>query len=363
MRPKVTVYHYRYLPYSETFIHRQMQGLCRHFDLKILTYLIENQNEFSGFTPVLIPHHTRMNILTGREKRCFLRNIRGSSLFHVNFGNNAVDVQQHASQAGVPMTVFFHGVDASAWLRDRNYLRKLKESKFAAVFVNSEDMKRRLLPFLPAGAKCHAVYIGIPLERFPFKERTGLPHDAFFLQIARFVPKKGIDITLRAFRLYLRDFPKSALLLAGDGPLKEDLKKLAVSLGIEKSVRFLGRITNTECAKLLSTANAFIQPSLTAANGDMEGIPTALCEAMASGLPVISTRHSGIPELIDDCKDGLLANEGDVEGVYSKMKLLKDMNIREISRNARSKIEEKFDHAKTIDFFCKKMADIVAGDR
>ena len=362
MKHKLTVYHYRYLTVSETFIYRQLQALNRVFDLTLLTHAVENRNDFAGLAPILAPRRSVINTATGRQKRFFLRYLRDSRLFHVNFGHHAVDVQEYAALAGIPMTVYFLGVDASAWLRDAWYRKKLRTSQFAAVFVNSEDMKRRLLPFLPPGTRCHVAYVGIALERFPFQEHTTLPDDGIFLQVSRLVPKKGADISLRAFSLYLRDFPKAELLIAGDGPLRRDLEKLMRSLGIEKSVKFLGSIGYDRYVELLHGAHAYLQPSLTAMDGDMEGLPTAVCEAMASGLPVISTRHSGIPEVIDDGIDGLLANEGDAEGLYARMRQLKESNISRISRQARMKIEQKFDHMKSIESFCRRLTDIIGGN-
>lgn len=361
LKKKISVYHYSYLPLSETFIFRQIQGLTRYFEVSVITSAIENKEEFPGIEPLVIPPQNAWTRLMRSERQFFKKHLRESGLFHVNFGHIAVNMQDHALKAGIPMTAYFLGVDASACLKAPDYRRKLKAAKFAAVFVNSEDMKKRLSPFLPTATKCHVAYLGIPLERFPFRVRSTVPDDAIFLQVSRLDQKKGVDITLKAFSRYLRDYPESRLILAGDGPLKSDLQRLASSLGIEKKVDFLGHIGYSKYTELLQTAHAFIHPSITAANGDMEGLPTAVCEAMASGLPVIASRHSGIPEIIDDGVDGFLAEEGDIEGVFNKLLLLKQVDVEAVSRKARLKIESKFDHAKTSAVLARHMSIIMSG--
>jgi colanic acid/amylovoran biosynthesis glycosyltransferase len=358
---QIAVYHYSYLPLSETFIYRQFQGLMQHFNVKVITHNIENKSEFPGIEPLIIPPQNFWRRLIRSDRKFLDKNLRGSSLFHVNFGHFAVDMQYIARRLSIPMTAYFLGVDASACLKDTEYRRKLKKASFAAVFANSQDMKKRLVPFLPTGTKCRVTYCGIPLERFPFKLRQSVPEDPIFLQVSRLDYKKGVHITLRSFSRYLQIYPTARLIIAGDGPLKSDLQRLASSLEIEKSVNFLGYIGYKEYFELLRAADVFIQPSITAPDGDMEGLPTAICEAMASGLPVISTWHSGIPEVIEDGENGFLAKENDIDSLFDRMLLLHKTDISIISQNARKKIETTFDHRKTIEILATYMNDIIAG--
>lgn len=361
MKNRLAVYHYRYLPYSETFIHRQLMGLGRYFDIKLITHGVENIEEFPGFDPLVVPSRTAWRNLIKYDDKYFAKHLFGSDLFHVNFGHVAVNMQDHAFKIGIPMTAYFLGVDASACLNNPDYRKKLRDSRFAAVFVNSENMKKRLSTLLPDVTKCHVAYLGIPLERFPFNARRTVPDDAIFLQVSRLEQKKGVDLTMKAFSRYSSEFPNARLIVAGDGPLKFDLQRLSRSLGIENKVHFAGYIGYRKYAELLQTAHAFIHPSITADDGDMEGLPTVVCEAMASGLPVISSRHSGIPEIIDDGSEGFLAEEGDVDGIYSKMLLLKKVDVEAVSRRARLKIESKFDHDKTAASLIKYMKSIITG--
>lgn len=362
MKKQISIYHRCYLPLSQTFIHRQLQGLERYFDLRVFTHGIENKDEFSGIDPVVIPQPGLLHRLLGGHKRIIREQLRGSSLFHVNFGHFALAMQQHARAAGIPITAYFLGADASAYLRDPAYCHRLRQSKFDSVFVNSQDMKRRLVSHLPPDTSCNVVYCGIPLERFPFRQRRAVSDGAVFLQVSRLDPKKGIDVTLKAFRRYLRETdPRARLVVAGDGPLRTDLLQLSDALGLQGKVSFLGPIGYQRYIELLHSADVFIHPSHTAADGDMEGLPTAICEAMACGLPVVSTLHSGIPELVDDGENGYLAQERDDAGIFDSMVLLRNSDIAAMSRSARLKIESRFDHDKNISMLADHMNRILQG--
>ncbi len=337
-----------------------------YFDVKLITSKLENRTEFPGIQPFVVPRQNYWKSLFGGKRRFvnFIdKHLRGCQLFHVNFGHVAVDLQLHAKRLGIPMTTYFLGVDASACLKKRDFIEKLKCSFFNTVFVNSEDMKKRLQPHLPSNAKCRVAYCGIPLSRFQFKHRTTVPDGALFLQVSRLEKKKGVDVTLQAFNKYVKESDRNArLVIAGDGPLRERLMQLAHALDLNERVSFLGSIGYQRYIELLQTADVFIHPSVTADDGDMEGLPTAICEAMACGLPVLATRHSGIPEVITDGENGYLAEERDVSGLYDRMILLRKSEVGTISRNARMQIENKFDHDKTIRILAEYMTRIMAGD-
>lgn len=362
MKKQISIYQRCYLPLSQTFIYRQLQGLKRFFDLRLFSHETDNRGEFPGFEPARIPEQDLTGWLLGRYRKAILRELSGSSLFHVNFGHLAVAMQPYARRAGIPITAYFLGADASMYLRNPGYRRSLHHTEFDAVFVNSQDMKSRLTPYLRPGTECTVVYCGIPLERFPFRGRSRVGEGALFLQVSRLDPKKGLDVTLKAFRRYLEECDATArLVIAGDGPLRDELMRLSQTMGVAGRVTFAGAVGYREYLELLQAADVFIHPSQTAPDGDMEGLPTAICEAMACGLPVLSTHHSGIAEVVDDGENGFLVAEGDAAGLFERMALLRCCDVAAMSASARRKIETRFDHDRNITVLADHLNRVIRG--
>ena len=125
----------------------------------------------------------------------------------------------------------------------------------------------------------------------------------------------------------------------------EQAQAMAVSLDIAERVRFLGAQPHDEVKALLRRAHVFVLPSVTPSDGDMEGVPVALMESMACGLIVVSSRHSGIPELIEDRVEGFLSDEHDVEALARDIGWIADNHpaCETVTRAARAKIERQFD--------------------
>ena len=163
-----------------------------------------------------------------------------------------------------------------------------------------------------------------------------------FFQLSRFTVKKGHPYTLKAFAIYTKNHPEinARLVLAGDGPLMKEIQDLVIQLGIESMVEFKGAVTQAEAKELMEQAHVFVHHSVVAENNDMEGIPNAIMEAMAMELPIVSTYHSGIPELVQDGINGFLVEEKDVEN-YAR-KLAKISSWSYLPEN-RKRIEEKFE--------------------
>lgn len=155
--------------------------------------------------------------------------------------------------------------------------------------------------------------------------------------------------------------------IIGDGPLRQPLEALASELGIAEQVSFLGSLAHQDVKEWLRRSHAFVLPSVTARNGDVEGIPVALMEAMAAGLTVVSSNHSGIPELIEDQKTGFLADERDVETLASRLRFVAEHpeQCEDVALQARKKVEAEFDMAALDNDFAEIVSRIARaeGDR
>jgi colanic acid/amylovoran biosynthesis glycosyltransferase len=140
---------------------------------------------------------------------------------------------------------------------------------------------------------------------------TGVKGDFLFLSVGRLVEKKGHQYTIRAFAICRRANPGLAmrLVIIGHGALLPQLRSLAAELGLADEVMFTGGLSRQLVRDYLVAADAFVLPSVTAADGDTEGIPVSIMEAMAMELPVLSTVHSGIPEIVQDGITGFLVPE------------------------------------------------------
>lgn len=234
------------------------------------------------------------------------------------FGFHAVRVMQAAAFAEVPFVVHFRGSDLSAQRRIgvlRGRYRRLVSIASGGV-CKSKQMAAKLeqLGMLPSRILISASGANPAL----FKAGNPALAAPVFLAVGRFVAKKGPLKTIRAFALQ----PIGELWMVGDGPLFEDARRLVQDLKLQARVCFLGVKTQPEVADLMRQVRVFVQHSLIAPDGDSEGNPVSVMEAQLSGLPVVATRHAGIPDVVLDGCTGLLVEEGDVQGMAAAMERL-----------------------------------------
>jgi colanic acid/amylovoran biosynthesis glycosyltransferase len=188
---------------------------------------------------------------------------------------------------------------------------------------------------------------GIDLGRFRRRasEPTGTPR---ILCVARLVEKKGQDTLLRAVAMLAREGRRVRCQLIGDGPLRESLEATAQWLGISDLVTFSGALPATDVLAAYESASLFVLPCQMDANGDQDGLPVSLVEAMAVGVPVISTYISGIPELIEDGRSGLLVEPFDARALADAMKrLLDDAQLAVSLADEGRRVAETYDRTKT----------------
>ena len=270
---------------------------------------------------------------------------RAPDILHAHFGpvGAMVDALRDAGVVAAPLVTTFYGYDVSRTPASR-YRRLFRNGD--AFLVLSEAMRARLLAM---GAPSERVYIhrlGVDLARFApaAGTRPDVRGQLHLLSIARLVPKKGIADALRAVARARASVPTIRYTIVGDGPLRAELERLATSLGVADMVRFAGWMAQQDVLAVARTAHAVLAPSVTAPDGDAEGTPVAILEAQALALPVVATRHAGIPEVVVDGESAVLVDEHDVEALASAIVTLADPQVAErMGATGRALVERQHD--------------------
>jgi glycosyltransferase involved in cell wall biosynthesis len=239
------------------------------------------------------------------------------------YGPTGSELLDSSAQASVPLVVHFHGFDAYSKepLEGFAGYRELL-SGAAAIVVVSRHMEQQLLALGAPRERLHLIHYGIDVERFT--PGTPAAHPPHFLSVGRFVDKKAPLITLLAFREVWQQRAQARLTMVGTGVLWESVRQLTVALGLESVVKLTGVLTPDQVAEHMRASRAFVQHSVVPGSNDHEGTPLAVLEAMASGLPVVSTRHAGIPDVVLHGLSGLLSGEYDIHAMADHMLQLTD---------------------------------------
>lgn len=274
---------------------------------------------------------------------------------YCHFGSNGLlcaRLRELGFVRGRVVTVF-HGRDVSA------YIRRHGEHAYNSLFRKgdlfmpvSEYWRERLASLGCDGRKTVVHRMGVDCRKISFFPRTiHVDTPVRILTIARFVEKKGIEFGLRAIARILERHPNVEYHIVGDGPLRRRYTRLIDELDIPDRVHLQGWRDQDEVRHILAQSHLFLCPSITAKDGDMEGIPVALMEAMAAGLPVIATFHSAIPELVKDGVYGYLVPERDIDSLVERMSRLLDHPEQwtEMGHAARFQVETRHDIEKLND--------------
>ena len=272
-------------------------------------------------------------------------------LLHVYFGHIAVHLLPLIRTWENPSIVSFHGADVMVDMNKPAYreatLQMLEAVKL--VLVRSESLRRVLVDLGCDPAKVEIQRTGLPLEEFPFRERILPSHspgsDWRLLQAGRLIEKKGLPVTLRAFAIFVQQYSNATLTIAGEGPLLKELHHLARELNIAERVSFTGFVSQKQLRDIYYQSHIFLHPSQTGHDGNQEGIPNSMLEAMGTGLPVLATRHGGIPEAIENGLSGVLVTERDHEALaQALLDAAEDPSfLSRIARAGADVVRENFD--------------------
>jgi glycosyltransferase involved in cell wall biosynthesis len=362
-KPTVLIYRNNLLPPSETFVQNQAEALQRFTPYYVGSRRVQglqlpsertravNQGgvfglaweasyKFWGLAPGFVRHLQQLHPV----------------LIHAHFGPDGVMALPLARDLNIPLAVTFHGYDATmqdeyakaSFWSHRVYLRrrevlKQKAQLFIAV---SGYIKKKLLEqgFPPEKVAVH--HIGVDTDAF--QPDPGVSREPVVLFVGRLLEKKGCEYLIRAMAKVQATMPDVELIVIGDGPMKLDLEKLAAeSL---RRYKFLGSQPRPVVQSWMNRALLLGAPSVTAASGESEGMPIVILEAQAMGLPVVSSIHSGIPDVVVHKETGFLTSERDWKtlGDYI-LRLLEDKTLwQQFSQKGQERVRTLFNlHSQT----------------
>lgn len=270
------------------------------------------------------------------------------NIVFAEYGPTAHKILPVCRELDLPLIVHFHGYDASQTqiLKDYNYFQEVFNYAHFVVVVS----KRMYKDFLEYGCSKEKLIYNVYGPREDFLEIKPQFLLNQFVGVGRFVNKKAPYYLILAFVHVVKLFPEAKLVIAGDGELRDACFNLIKYYKLEDNIDLPGIISKEQYKDYLRTSLAFVQHSITAENGDAEGTPVSILEASAAGLPVISTIHAGIPDVVENGKTGLLVKEHDVQGMADCMiQLLQEQELaRELGNNGKENIKDKFSLEKHI---------------
>lgn len=366
-KPKVLVYKPDVLPYSETFIKEQMLAYRNWHGVLVGHRRVPDGLSLDGLDVRLLLNDPpgrveelrwRLRRLLGLVSRAEVRRLaaENAQLFHAHFGTMAVDIWPLVRALNLPMVVTLHGFDINihrewweaghgGWRR-RSYPRKLlalaREPRVHFIAV-SEAVRRRAIEYGIPADKITVCYIGVDTERF---KPGGLPiteRPSRVLFVGRLVEKKGCRYLIEAFAKVAQQVPDAELVIVGDGPLRAQLEEQA--RGVNARIKFLGALSSEQVKQQMDQTRVFCLPSITAENGDAEGLPISILEAQACGIPIVATEQDGLKEMVISGETGFLFRDKDTDSItrYISRLLISDEPVKLLSRISRSLAVNSFD--------------------
>ncbi len=355
----VLIFRKELLAISETFVFAQAESLTRYtarfIGLNRITPTLPIAGDavlLTRDTGILGAMRVRFYRLTGWAPH-FHRRARAAepNLVHVHFATDGVTALPLVNACAVPLVVTLHGFDVtisdkfrtSAGAKQYIRLRPMLWKRATRFLCVSDFIRRKAIEGGFPADKLEVHYIGIDLRNFRFRERE--PEGKTVLFVGRMVEKKGLRYLVEAMRIVAQKHPDARLRVIGIGPLQPQCVALAGELKVP--VEFLGSRSSSEVRNELEQAAVFCVPSVTAPTGDSEGLPIVVLEAMAIGVPLVASRHAGIPEAVVDGETGILTGEKQAQEIAAGIcRLLEDKEFAgRCAAAAAERVRERFDLA------------------
>jgi glycosyltransferase involved in cell wall biosynthesis len=263
---------------------------------------------------------------------------------HAHFANYPTDVAMMISRlSSLPFSFTAHANDI--YVNPVALPEKIRKATFVTTCTEYNKNRLDVMTTPAASGKIHLVYHGVDTNYWKFHQLKPVGNPVCILTIGRLVEKKGMIYLLETVSILLKKGVAVQLHIVGKGIEEQQLKCFCRKFGLEQSVVFMGWQSPIQIKDLYVHSDIFVLPSVVAPDGDMDGIPNVILEAMSVGMPVISTPVSGIPEVIQNGFNGLLVPERDSKQLANAVFILiSDMQLRSaLVENAYKTILEKFD--------------------
>ncbi|MDJ0789017.1 MAG: glycosyltransferase [Myxococcota bacterium] len=344
-----------YLSWSQPFLHALISRLGEHVDNVILCNRTENLDRFPVEHVERLPTRYLVQPRLGVLAASYLQRTWQPDLMHAHFGWSGLRTLLQKQLLRIPLVVTFGGRDAGLQMGlehfDRLYAALIEASD--AIICVSHDLRDKLLAGGADPDRLHVIHRGADLDGFAFVDRSERPpaRRARVLMVGRIVEKKGHRYALDALARLKQQGIDAEIVVVGEGEGYHLLRRQRRQLGLGDRVETVGMTDHAGVRKHMAEADLLLHCSVTPPGGDVEGIPNVVVEAQATGLPVIGTRHGGIPEAMRDGETGLLVDERDVDGLTDALaRLLRDRDERlDMGRRARDFVGEHFDVSRQVE--------------
>lgn len=352
---KVLHYKTNFLNPSETFIHRVVSN---HESFKPIV-LCYKKKSFARYPDLYeVPENgavawiNRAAFHLDMPLPYYKKVIRASKpdIIHSHFGYDGYKLLSISQAMKIPMVISFYGSDVSRLPHERGWKRRYRRlgTSHAFFIAASSFMKQQLTSLGFPEERITVIRFGFDTRRIPFKQSN--PLDKPVMLIGRLVEKKGFRYALEAIQILKNRGIVTEANIFGDGPLFQELKDLSARLGISAQIHFKGFLPIDEVLDNHIRHSLLLAPSVRASDGDMEGLPNTILEAMASGTPVVTTRHAAIPEAIHHESTGFLADERRPDQLADLMEKIFNGRYQtdETRTRARALIEREYNIRQTV---------------
>jgi colanic acid/amylovoran biosynthesis glycosyltransferase len=269
-------------------------------------------------------------------------------IIHCQFGSisqNVINLKKIGAING-KVIVSFRGYDVTKFLK-KNPGVYAEVFKDAHLFLPVSESLKKIIVDEGCDEKKIVIHpSGIDIHKFYYVHRKKAKNDVInLLSIGRIIEKKGFEYGIRAVNEIIRSGLNVNYKIIGDGHLKANLNQLIDDLHQNERIKLIGWKSHAEVHSYIKDSDILISPSITSSDGDQEGIPNVVKEAMATGIPVLGTYHSGMPELIKNDISGFMVNEKDIKALAERLTfLIKNPNKRiELGKNGREIVSNKYD--------------------